>query len=60
MLSAIWHSIVVFFTCSIIFKNDVIQQNGQTAGLWVFGTIASTLAILVVNLRIALETRYFI
>ena len=48
---------VVFFGCMFIFQNDVIKSNGQVAGLWEMGTMASTVAIVIVNLRMAMETK---
>lgn len=55
----IWHSLVVFFGTELIFANDALFYNGRTTGLWIMGTLASTLAILIVNLRMVLEIKTF-
>jgi len=57
ILSGIWHSLVIYFGCSFLFSNDVLAKSGQTYELWEFGTMASTLVIFIVNIRIAIEIK---
>jgi magnesium-transporting ATPase (P-type) len=59
ILSSVWDSLVVFYGVYFLFVNDTLQSNGHTADLWTMGTIASTLAIIIVNCRMAIETRYW-
>lgn len=57
LLASVWHSIVTYFFVVFFFANDVLKSNGQVGDLWTMGTIASTLGIIIVNLRMALETK---
>jgi hypothetical protein len=57
ILSSIWHSVVIYFGCNLLFANEVLQKNGLVAGMWEMGTIASTIMVVVVNLRIGIETK---
>jgi len=57
MNSAIWHAVVIYFGLLIILPNDGILQDGKILDLWSWGTISCTAAVVVVNLKIALETK---
>jgi phospholipid-transporting ATPase len=57
ILSSIYHSMVIYFAVLFLFDNDVLQSNGKVADLWVMGTVASTIAVTIVNLRMAIETK---
>ena len=59
ILSSVWDSLCVYYGVFFLLANDTIKSNGQTADLWTMGTIASTLAIVIVNCRMAIETRYW-
>eukprot|EP00027_Filamoeba_sp_ATCC50430_P018405 CAMPEP_0168578090 /NCGR_PEP_ID=MMETSP0413-20121227/21145_1 /TAXON_ID=136452 /ORGANISM="Filamoeba nolandi, Strain NC-AS-23-1" /LENGTH=1137 /DNA_ID=CAMNT_0008611909 /DNA_START=1 /DNA_END=3414 /DNA_ORIENTATION=+ len=60
IVEAVWHAAVSFFTAYWIFKDDgVLQENGQTGGMWAMGVLASTIAVVVVNLRMAVETKHW-
>ena len=49
---------VVFFGTELIYSSDVLYSNGRTTGLWDMGSLASTLAIFIVNLRMVIEIKY--
>lgn len=57
ILSGIWHSLVIYYGSTFLFNNNILFSSGKTLELWEFGSLASTLAIFVVNLRIALEIK---
>jgi magnesium-transporting ATPase (P-type) len=52
--------VVVFFVAYAMFYEDVIMLHGRNAGLWVFGTWTMTIAILVVTVKVALETVHWV
>jgi len=60
MMSAFYHSIVLFGVSFFIFydTNNVLP-GGQVSDIWQFGMLTSTIAILVVLHKIALETNYW-
>jgi len=58
--NAVWHSLVIYFVVYIIFQNDVIWDSGKTAGLWSLGYYVQTFAVLVVLLKLALETKHWV
>jgi len=49
--------LVIYYGCSFLFTNPVLSISGRTFELWEFGSLASTIVIFVVNLRIALEIK---
>jgi len=57
VVSGVWHSLVVYFGSQLLFTSDVIFENGRTTGLWVMGTLAATVAIILVNVRMVLEVK---
>jgi len=57
IVNGIWHSLVIYYGCTFLFNNNTLSSNGHTTELWEFGTLVSTLAIFIVNLRIALEIK---
>jgi len=59
LASGIWHSLVVYFGSELLFSNDILFSSGRTLGIWSIGTAASTLVILIVNLRIVIELKTF-
>eukprot|EP01125_Pyxidicula_operculata_P015545 TRINITY_DN5283_c0_g1_i3.p1 TRINITY_DN5283_c0_g1~~TRINITY_DN5283_c0_g1_i3.p1 ORF type:complete len:1033 (-),score=147.87 TRINITY_DN5283_c0_g1_i3:441-3539(-) len=58
ILNGIWHSIAFYFG-SLLLWDDVMGQNGQTFGLWSFGTIACSACIVTVTLKLAIDTHYW-
>jgi len=59
LLSAFWHSFVLFFAGYLLFRNDIITENGQIGGIWVIGDLIAFNGIFVVILKIALFTNYW-
>jgi hypothetical protein len=51
---------VVYFGAELIFKIDTLFENGRTTGMWEMGTLAATLAIFIVNFRMAIEIKYVV
>lgn len=58
LAASVWHSLVTYFGVMFLFSNDVLRTSGVNADIWTMGTFASTIVIVIVNLRMALETRY--
>ena len=56
---AIAHAVVIFLFPYMIFKNELVDHHGQTAGLFLFGTIVNFCAVITVTLKIALESKSF-
>eukprot|EP00696_Hemimastix_kukwesjijk_P015550 gnl/Hemi2/3765_TR1319_c0_g1_i2.p1 gnl/Hemi2/3765_TR1319_c0_g1~~gnl/Hemi2/3765_TR1319_c0_g1_i2.p1 ORF type:complete len:1221 (-),score=437.48 gnl/Hemi2/3765_TR1319_c0_g1_i2:298-3960(-) len=59
MLSALWHSIVVYYGTIFLCRDDVLDAGGRQVGLWAQGMIGLTLIIIIVTLKLALETGYW-
>ncbi|XP_022336878.2 phospholipid-transporting ATPase IF-like isoform X6 [Crassostrea virginica] len=56
----LWHVFVFFFGVVFLFGNDVsLWPNGKMMDLWSFGTIAYTVNVIAVNLKLCLETYYW-
>ena len=55
------HSLLLFFCCFFIYTGagDVVSAHGTTHDLWVFSTAMYSFLVVVVNLRIALDTSTF-
>ncbi|KAJ4453647.1 phospholipid-transporting P-type ATPase [Paratrimastix pyriformis] len=56
MINSIFHSVVIFWGTLLLWGQGTVFTNGQTAGLWEFGTLAASVSIVLVNLRVALST----
>jgi len=56
---ALWHSIVLFGTGYMLFKNGVLDSDGQTAGLRLLGNLIFTGGIFVVVLQLASIIQYW-
>ena len=59
VMNAVYHSIIVFWMTYLIIGWDV-QTNGRQAGLWLFGLISYTCVVIIVTLKLALESRYWV
>eukprot|EP00698_Gefionella_okellyi_P009875 TRINITY_DN2532_c0_g2_i1.p1 TRINITY_DN2532_c0_g2~~TRINITY_DN2532_c0_g2_i1.p1 ORF type:complete len:1126 (-),score=220.66 TRINITY_DN2532_c0_g2_i1:130-3507(-) len=59
VVNAIYHSVVIFFVFKALLDSDILVKTGWTPGLWIFGTMCSTTAIVIVNCKIALISRYW-
>eukprot|EP00003_Mantamonas_plastica_P010673 TRINITY_DN2013_c2_g1_i5.p1 TRINITY_DN2013_c2_g1~~TRINITY_DN2013_c2_g1_i5.p1 ORF type:complete len:674 (-),score=223.60 TRINITY_DN2013_c2_g1_i5:1377-3398(-) len=59
MLSVLWHSAVIYLGTVMMWSYGDLNANGQLGGIWTMGTICLTYCIVVVNLKIALETKYW-
>jgi phospholipid-transporting ATPase len=57
ILNAIFHSFIIFIIPTLAFEHNLLNSNGQVSDLWSMGTIIYTCVILVVNLKLAIETR---
>ncbi|XP_056006396.1 phospholipid-transporting ATPase IF-like [Ostrea edulis] len=56
----LWHVVVFFFGVVFLFGNDVsLWPDGKMMGLSSFGTIAYTICVITVNLKLCLETYYW-
>jgi phospholipid-transporting ATPase len=55
----LWNSLVIFFGMIFYFGDSVIDNTGQSHGIWSFGVISYTVVIVVVNLKVAVETNYW-
>ncbi|KAG0249610.1 hypothetical protein BG011_009101 [Mortierella polycephala] len=54
--NAIFHSVVLFFACSFIFKNDLIMINGTIGGAWIMSVTLYTAVLATVLLKAVLIT----
>ncbi|EDW00129.1 GH12697 [Drosophila grimshawi] len=58
-LFAIYHSVIIFYFAFCIFSfNNVILNGGQTAAFSCFGTLLIWTVVIIVNLKILLESMY--
>ncbi|XP_071839272.1 phospholipid-transporting ATPase IF-like isoform X3 [Apostichopus japonicus] len=56
----IWHSLVFFFGFRFLVGEDSsVRPNMQVSGVWTFGTWVYTICVLVVNLKLCIETSYW-
>jgi len=55
----VFHSIIIFFGSIYWFDDGIVNSDGKSFGMWALGTIAYTVVIMVVNIKIAIETDYF-
>ncbi len=58
--NGIYMSAAVFFMGYGTYQEDLMSQNGQDMGLWVFGYYVFTGLVVVVNLRLALEIKTWV
>ncbi|KAK3823106.1 MAG: hypothetical protein J3Q66DRAFT_330871 [Benniella sp.] len=54
--NAIFHSIMLFFTCAFIFRNDLIMTNGTIGGAWIMSVSLYTAVLATVLWKAALIT----
>ncbi|KAG0239791.1 hypothetical protein B0O80DRAFT_455041 [Mortierella sp. GBAus27b] len=54
--NAIFHSIVLFFACSFIFRDDFIMTNGKIGGAWIMSVSLYTAVLATVLAKAALIT----
>lgn len=60
VLSAVWHSLVIFFVpFALVAESDIVHKNGRVIGIWEFGTIISTIGVVIVLIRAALLTHWW-
>jgi len=59
-MNAMWHSLVIFFLSFFLFQNDSISFSGKTSGIWTIGFMVQTFAVVIVLLRLAIETKYWV
>eukprot|EP01117_Protostelium_nocturnum_P008732 TRINITY_DN3129_c2_g1_i1.p1 TRINITY_DN3129_c2_g1~~TRINITY_DN3129_c2_g1_i1.p1 ORF type:complete len:1130 (+),score=309.69 TRINITY_DN3129_c2_g1_i1:147-3536(+) len=57
VINAFFHSFLAFFIPVLALQNDVISPDGKNLGLWGFGAIVYSCAIVIVTLKLALESR---
>jgi phospholipid-transporting ATPase len=55
--NGVWHSLAIYYGCTLLFNDAVLTSSGNAEALWEFGTMAATIVIFVVNLRMALEIK---
>jgi len=49
-----------FFFHFFLFQNDSISFSGKTSGIWTIGFMVQTFAVVIVLLRLAIETKYWV
>jgi magnesium-transporting ATPase (P-type) len=59
LAAAVLHSLAMFFLPLYLLESEILGPSGRTAGLWTQGFVGYTCAIVVVNCKVALETRYW-
>eukprot|EP00026_Physarum_polycephalum_P001132 Phypoly_transcript_01133.p1 GENE.Phypoly_transcript_01133~~Phypoly_transcript_01133.p1 ORF type:complete len:1186 (+),score=224.50 Phypoly_transcript_01133:531-3560(+) len=59
-VSAAYHASAIFFVTLMTYGTGVLEHDGTTLGLTVFGVICYTLVILVVNVRLCIEIHSWI
>ena len=55
----IWHAVVVFFTCILHTQNHVSQTVGDGMDIRYLGDLLGGATVVIVNLKILLESRYW-
>lgn len=59
VLFAVYHSVIIFYFAFCLFSyNNVILNIGQTAAFSCFGTLLMWTVVIVVNLKLWLESMY--
>ncbi len=53
------HSVALFYVPLLAMESEILRTNGVTMGMWGHGTVGYTCALIVVNLKIALDTRFW-
>lgn len=59
MMIGVWHAAVSFFGTIYLLPNDVLFAQGYSVGLWTISTISSAVCVVLVNLKVGQETRYW-
>eukprot|EP00656_Telonema_subtile_P043676 TRINITY_DN50000_c0_g1_i1.p1 TRINITY_DN50000_c0_g1~~TRINITY_DN50000_c0_g1_i1.p1 ORF type:complete len:362 (-),score=102.34 TRINITY_DN50000_c0_g1_i1:9-1094(-) len=60
VLNAIWHALVLCMLPTYTLSCAVLHDGRPLAGVWQLGNVVFTCVVIVVNLRLALEVRYWI
>eukprot|EP00742_Colponemidia_sp_Colp-10_P004432 GILJ01004732.1.p1 GENE.GILJ01004732.1~~GILJ01004732.1.p1 ORF type:complete len:1202 (-),score=174.20 GILJ01004732.1:68-3673(-) len=55
----VYHSLVVFLVPMFVFTNPALSSSGYTVGLWDFSLTVYSCVVLVVTLKLALDTEYW-
>lgn len=58
MLSALWHGASFFFGVYLLWDYGLLAEDGQVFGLWSFGVTAMTVCVIVVTIKLSMETKY--
>jgi len=59
VLSAAWHSVVIFFYTYFLYgASDIIHTNGRSVGFWEVGTTTSSIGVMTVAFMMALHMKY--
>jgi len=58
-LLGFWHSIVFFYGAMLLYDNDIMSPYGWTFDIWCMGTLVFHACVIIINLKLCLETRYF-
>ncbi|XP_055841130.1 phospholipid-transporting ATPase IF [Episyrphus balteatus] len=60
VLAAVYHATIIFYFAFFLFtNNDVLLNIGQTAETSVFGTLLMQLVVVVANLKLWLQSKYY-
>lgn len=59
IVNAFWHSLVCFAAVMLAFRGTTGWQDGRSADFYLMGCLVYCLVVIVVNLKLALETRSF-
>ncbi|XP_022245429.1 probable phospholipid-transporting ATPase IF isoform X1 [Limulus polyphemus] len=59
-VQGVWHSLVFYFGTYFFWKeNTALFSDGQTLGLWSFGTAMFHTLVITINFKLCLHTRYW-
>ncbi|XP_064404646.1 probable phospholipid-transporting ATPase IA isoform X2 [Halichondria panicea] len=56
---AIFHSLFLFFFVYFMLLQEALLSNGEVVGIWYVGNTIYTCVVITVNLKLALESRYW-
>jgi len=59
VFTAVWHSLVLYGMVGLAFDQSNVFPDGRSLDLFSMGTVSYTCVVITVNLKLALETRYW-
>lgn len=58
LLSAVWHGFAFFFCVWFLWDYGLIDTSGKVFGMWSMGVACMTACVIVVTIKISMETQY--